>query len=96
MNLYRMFICDLRYLPCDFTELECGPMPNVMATLPSIDCALCSTRQSLADAHYYCRVPCSNAAKTWNPLKCAGVPQTRQLISALMGRTSPRGGDITV
>ena len=26
-------------------ELECGPMPNVMD-------ALCSTPQSLADAHY--------------------------------------------
>jgi len=26
-------------------KLECGPMPNVMA-------ALCSTPQSLADAHY--------------------------------------------
>ena len=24
------------------------------------------------------RVPCSNAAKTRNPLKFAGVPQTRQ------------------
>jgi len=30
--------------------------------------------------HY--RVPCSNAAKKRNPLKCAGVPQTRQQISA--------------
>jgi len=28
------------------------------------------------------RVPCRNAAKTRNPLKCAGVPQTRQQISA--------------
>ena len=27
------------------------------------------------------RVPCSNAAKTRNPLKFAGVPQTRQQIS---------------
>jgi len=27
-------------------------------------------------------VPCSNAAKTRNPLKCVGVPQTRQRISA--------------
>jgi len=33
-------------------ELECGPMPNVMAALPSIGGALCSTPQSLADAHY--------------------------------------------
>ena len=29
------------------------------------------------------RVPCSNAAKTRNPLKVAGVPQTRQQISAV-------------
>ena len=29
------------------------------------------------------RVPCSSAAKTQNPLKLAGVPQTRQQISAV-------------
>jgi len=29
------------------------------------------------------RVPCSNAAKTRNPLKFAGVPQTRQHMSAV-------------
>jgi len=34
------------------TKLECGPMLNVMVTLPNIDGALCSTPQSLADAHY--------------------------------------------
>ena len=28
-------------------------------------------------------MPCSNAAKTWNPLKFAGVPQSRQQISAV-------------
>ena len=31
---------------------ECGPMPNVMAAMPNIGGALCSTPQSLADAHY--------------------------------------------
>jgi len=31
------------------------------------------------------RVPCSNAAKTPNQLKLAGVPQTRQQISAVSG-----------
>jgi len=31
------------------------------------------------------RVPCSNAAKTQKPLKFAGVPQTRQQISAVSG-----------
>jgi len=38
------------------TKLECGPMPNVMATLPNIGGALCSTPQSFADAHYYSAV----------------------------------------
>jgi len=33
-------------------KLECGPMPNVMTALPNIGGALCSTPQSLADAHY--------------------------------------------
>ena len=37
-------------------KLECGPMPNVMVALPNIGGALCSTPQSLADAHYY--MPC--------------------------------------
>jgi len=58
-------------------------MPNVMAALPNISGALCSTPQSLADVHYY--MPCSrpNAAKTRNPLKFAGVPQTTGWISAV-------------
>jgi len=29
------------------------------------------------------RVMCSNAARTQNPLKCAGGPETRQQISAV-------------
>jgi len=33
-------------------ELECGPMPNLMAALPNIVGALCLPPQSLADAHY--------------------------------------------
>ena len=33
-------------------ELECGPMPSLMVALPNIGGALCSTPQSLADAHY--------------------------------------------
>jgi len=56
-------------------------MPSVMVALPNIGGALCLTPQSLADAHYY--MPCSNAAKTRNPLKFAGVPQTRQQIAAV-------------
>ena len=33
-------------------RLECGQMPNLMVALPNIGGALCSTPQSLADAHY--------------------------------------------
>jgi len=49
-------------------------MPNVMAALPNVGGALCSTPQSLADATT--TVSRSNAAKTRNPLKFARVPQT--------------------
>ena len=58
-------------------------MPNVMVALPNIGGALCSTPESLADAHYLTAV--SNAAKTRNPLKLAGVPQTTVPISAASG-----------
>jgi len=58
-------------------------MPNVMVALLNIGGALCSTPQSLADAHYY--MPCSNAANTRKPLKVAGVPQTPETISAASG-----------
>jgi len=34
-------------------KLKCKPMPNVIAALPNICGALCSTPQSLDDAHYY-------------------------------------------
>ena len=58
-------------------------MPNVMAALPNIGGALCSTPQSLAATHYWSAV--SNAAKTRNPMKFAGVPQTNETISAASG-----------
>ena len=58
-------------------------MPNVMAALPNTGGVLCSTPQSLADATT--RVPRTNAAKRQNLLKFAGVPQTRQQISAASG-----------
>ena len=54
-------------------ELECGPMPNVMAALPNRGGTPTTA------------VPCSNAAKTRKPLKLAGVPQTNELISAASG-----------
>jgi len=58
-------------------------MPNVMVALPNIGGTLCSTPQRLADAHYL--MPCSNAAKTRNPMKFAVVPQTPEPISAVSG-----------
>jgi len=58
-------------------------MPNVMAALPNIGGALCSTPQSLGDAHYQSAV--QYAAKTRNPLKLARVTQSRQQISAVSG-----------
>jgi len=36
--------------------LECGLMPNVMAALPNIGGALCSTPQSLLVAHWWSKV----------------------------------------
>jgi len=57
-------------------------MPNVMVALRNIGGALCSTPQSLADAHYYMYMPCSKAAKTRKPLKVAGVSQTAETIAA--------------
>ena len=64
-------------------------MPNVMAALPNIGGALYGSsvipflvprrKVWLTPA---AGVPCSNAAKTRNPLKLPGVPQTNETISA--------------
>jgi len=61
-----------------------GRMPNVMAALTNIGGALCSTPQSFWLTPT-ARMPCSNQAKTRNPLKFAWVPQTTELISAASG-----------
>ena len=58
-------------------------MPNLMVALPNIGGAVCSTPQSLGDAHYW--MPCSNDAKMQNPLKLHGVLQTNETISAASG-----------
>jgi len=55
-------------------------MPNLMAALPNIGGA--SVQRHKVWLTPTTRVPCSNAAKTRNPLKCAGVPQQ---ISATSG-----------
>ena len=71
-------------------------MPNLMVALLNIGGALCSTPQSLANAHYC--MPCSNAAKTRKPLKVARMPQTPETISVTSGSKFTilcgRGGDI--
>jgi len=54
-----------------------------MVALPKIGGALCSTPQSLDDAHY--SMPSSNVAKTRKQLKFAGVPQMVEPISAVTG-----------
>jgi len=53
-------------------------MSNVMAALLNIGGAICSTPQNLADATT--RVPCSNAAKTPNPLKFTRVAEVHHNI----------------
>ena len=61
-------------------------MPNVMAALPNIGGALCSTPQSLLTPTT--RVPCSNAAKTRNPLKFTGCPKLANTSQPLVGQSS--------
>jgi len=61
-------------------KLKCGSMPNVTATRPntggaSVECYWAAERRR-----------CSEEAKMRNPLNFAGVPQTRQPISAINGR----------
>jgi len=77
----------LKLRPYDGIEmnvlLECGPMPNVMAALPNIGGALCSTPQSWLTPNT--GVPCNKAAKRQNPLKLVGVPQTTRPISDASG-----------
>jgi len=58
-------------------------MTSVMAALLSIGGALCSTPQSLADAHYYSAVlKCCQDAK---PIEiCRGAPNSRTDLSRLV------------
>jgi len=51
-GLYIQIMHMLTVTRSKYNKLECGPMPNVMVALPNIGGALCSTPQSLADAHY--------------------------------------------
>jgi len=58
-------------------------MPNVMAALPNVGGALCSTPRSLADAHHKSAVQYTLPRREirWNLQGCL-KPQTRQQISA--------------
>ena len=58
-------------------------MPNVMAALPNIVAPSVQRRKVWLTPNT--KVPCSNATKTRNPLKFAGVPQTGKPISAAIG-----------
>jgi len=52
----------------------------VMVALPNTGGALCSTPQSLADAHY--QMPCSNAAIDAKPVEiCRGASNYRMDLS---------------
>jgi len=55
-------------------------MPNVMATLPNIGGALCSTPQSLADAHCWSTV--QQRCQDVKPVEiCCGAPNYRTDLS---------------
>jgi len=64
-------------------------MSNLMAALSNIGGALCKSsvipflvRRRKVRLTPAAGVPCSNAAKTRNPLKLPGVPQTNETVSA--------------
>ena len=67
-------------------QLECGPMPNVMAALQNIGGGLCSTPQSLGDAHYKSAVTLPRRETRWNMLGCPKLVNRSQ---PLVGRSSP-------
>ena len=60
-------------------------MPNVMVALPNIGEVAPSVQRRKGWLTPTTGVPCSNAAKTRNPLKLAGMPQTTGSISAASG-----------
>ena len=66
---YRMKIYMVSLLHRATITRNVGQCPTCMVALPNTGGALCSTPQSLADAHY--QMPCSNDVKTRNQLKFA-------------------------
>jgi len=63
-------------------------MPNVMAALPNMVAPAVQRRKVWLTPTT--GVPCSNVAKTRNPLKFAGVPQTPESISAVTPVSGPK------
>ena len=51
-NLLNTLYIYLTTCIVKYYKPECGPMPNLMVALPNVGGALCSTPQTLADAHY--------------------------------------------
>ena len=62
-------------------------MPNVIVALPNIGGALCSTPQSLADAHYRCCAVTLPRRETSRNLQ--GFPKWSNRSQPLVGRNSP-------
>jgi len=63
-------------------KIEVEMWANMMAALPNIGVHSVQRRKVWLPT---AGVPCSNAAKTRNPLKFARVPQYRQQFSAVIG-----------
>jgi len=52
IRVFRVYAASEATVTESTKQLECGPMPNLMVALPNTIGAVCSTPQSLADAHY--------------------------------------------
>jgi len=77
---------------CTWKNSVTGPeLPKMYTscTSPGEGQTLCKVWLASVERHR-----CSNAAKTWNPLKFAGVPQTTGSIAAANGPSSPYCGEI--
>jgi len=79
-ELFRTFL-NFKLISSNFTAM-------VMAALPNIGGALCSTPQSLADAHYVCRAVTLPRRETrWNLQGCPKLVNRSQPL--VQGRSSP-------
>jgi len=80
MQHYKNSVARLRTLS-KHSKLQCAPMHNVMAALSNIGGSVCSTPQSLTDAHYYreCRAVTLRRSET---VEISWGAQTSEPISA--------------